>query len=240
VLFTSGATRSLYVARYPEIQERSYVVYNGVDLDDFGGDVAVRERPTVAHVGTLHEYQRKQVELFLHGFARALMTGRVPSETEVVFAGTIGLKLRVRLQTIVRSLGITGSVRLADFLPHTDAVYWMRASRLLLLFAGDNYYIRLSKISEYIAAGRPLLALAAEKSETAQEVRAYGGRVISDASEVSIEAELARVFAGSAPQCCASHRFDHPHPLNRRTEAKYLADILSRNVADVNASTVSK
>src|SRR5262249_33967283 len=159
---------------------KSWVIYNGADLSDFVGEVATLERPTIAHIGTLHEYQWSQAQSFLRGFARALWCGTVPPETEAIFAGTIGLKLRGKLQAMIMGLGITASVRLIDFVPHAEAVRWMRGSRLLLLFVGDNRYIRLSKLSEYLAAGPPLLALAPAKSETADEVRRYGGRVVSD------------------------------------------------------------
>jgi len=235
VLFTSGATRALYVDEYPEIETKSHAIYNGADSDDFVGEVPALDRPTVAHIGTLHEFQWDQVEIFLRGFARALRNGSVPPETQLIFAGAIGLKLRLRLEASVRDLGINRSVQLTDFVPHAQAVRWMRSSRLLLLFVGENPSIRLSKISEYVAAGVCMLAFAAGKSETAGEVRLYGGRVLSEASEEAVEAELAVAFSTQTGGRRGLHTIDHPHPLNRRTEAQYLADILNRSVALVGA-----
>jgi glycosyltransferase involved in cell wall biosynthesis len=227
-VFTSQATRALYVDEYPEIEGRSFVVYNGADPDDFIEEVSPAERTTVAHIGTLHDYQWHQVQTFLLGFARSLRSGAVPYDSQLVFAGTIGFRLRTRVEALVHHLGIVTSMKLLDFVPHQQALRLIRASHLLLLFAGDNHYIRLSKIGEYLVAGPPVLAFAAEKSETAKEVLLYGGRVLSDASEAGIEDELARIFRGDSRAPRRPLAIDHPHPLNRRTETQQLADILGQ------------
>src|SRR5207237_7363503 len=139
-------------------------------------------------------FQWDQVEMFLRGFARALEAGGVPPDAQLIFAGAIGRRLRLRLEARVRELGINHSVQVTDFLPHPQAVRWMRGSRVVLLLAGTNPYFRLSKISEYLAAGAYMLAFAAEESETAEEVRCYGGRVLSGASEAAVAAELMVAF----------------------------------------------
>ena len=230
VLFTSRATRTLYLDEYPEIEKKSSIIYNGADPDDFTNELRLPDRPTLAHVGTLHDYQREQVEVFLRGFARALRTRTVPPDTQLTLAGAIGLKLRVNLEAAANDLGIASAVKIVGFVPHAQAVGWMRASRLLLLFAGENRYVRLSKISEYVAAGPPMLAFAPRKSETAEEVQLYGGRVLSHVSEPELEAELALAFEAHNDVRRGPHAIEHPHPLNRRTEAQYLADILARAV----------
>jgi glycosyltransferase involved in cell wall biosynthesis len=235
VLFTSRATRALYLDEYPEIEAKSRVIYNGADPDDFTGEVPALERPTVAHIGTLHEYQWDQVEIFLGGFARALRAAKVPADAQLVFAGAIGRRLRARLEASVRNWEINRFVQVTDFVPHAQAVRWMRGSRVLLLFAGTNPYIRLSKISEYVAAGAYMLAFASGESETAEEVRLYGGRVLSGASEDAVAAELAMAFSTQSDGRPRLQNIEHPHPLNRRTEAQYLADILDRSVATVGA-----
>ena len=231
VLFTSRATRTLYLNEYPMIEAKSHIIYNGADPDDFVGATPGIERATVAHVGTLHDFQWNQVEMFLRGFAQALLAGGVPPDTQLIFAGAIGQKLRLRLEARVRELGIDCFVQVTDFLPHGQAVRWMRGSRVLLLFAGTNPYVRLSKISEYLAAGAYMLAFASGESETAEEVRRYGGRVLSEASEEAVAAALMVAFSTQSDKRSRLQSLEHPHPLNRRTEAQYLADILAKSVA---------
>jgi glycosyltransferase involved in cell wall biosynthesis len=227
-VFTSRATRALYIGEYAGIKDRSYVIYNGADPDDFIEEVSPTERPTVAHVGTLHDYQWHQVQAFLLAFARSLRGGAVPRDSEIVFAGTIGLRLRARVERLLHDLEIVPSVKLVDFVPHQQAIRWMRTSHLLLLFAGNNPYVRLSKISEYLASGTPMLAFAAETSETAKDVRQYGGRVLSNSCANEIESELARVLGHDSQTGWRPLAIDYPHPLNRRTEAQELASILDR------------
>lgn len=232
VLFTSSATRALYTREYPPIAARSHLIYNGADPGDFIGEVKAAESPTVAHVGTVHDFQWSQVSLFLRLFARALSKRSIPADTQVVFAGTIGAKLRDRLLATGCEFGIRKSLQVPGFISHPEAVTLMRASDVLLLFAGENPYVRLSKISEYLAAGAAMLAFATPDSETAEEVRRYGGCVVSNASEHEVESWLASAFSSSAPRRRSPLLIDGPHPLNRRTEAGELAGILDA-LADI-------
>jgi glycosyltransferase involved in cell wall biosynthesis len=226
VLFTSTLTHARYLAEYPAIESKSYLIYNGVDLDDFVGELRPGTQPTVAHVGTLHDFQWNQVQRFLEGFALELRTGGVPRNTQVAFVGAIGVALRTRLEKLLRQLEIGERVKILGFVPHGQAVHWMRTSQLLLLFAGeDTHYFRLSKISEYVVAGTPMLAFAPHQSQTAEEIRFYGGRVLADASEREVGVELARAFSTDAQSHRGPQMIEHPHPLNRRTEAQRLAEI---------------
>ncbi len=226
VLFTSCATRALYAREYPSIADRSHVIYNGADPSDFTGGVMAAESPTIAHVGTVHDFQWSQVASFLRMFARTCNSGAIPARTQVVFAGTIGVKLRNRLLTMGRELGIDESLRVPGFLSHAESVALMRSSDVLLLFVGENPFVRLSKISEYLVAGAAMLAFAAPGSETAEEVHRYGGCVVGSAPEVEVERWLASALSASAARLVPPLCIDHPHPLNRRTEAGYLARIL--------------
>jgi glycosyltransferase involved in cell wall biosynthesis len=232
VLFTSRATRALYAREYPQIAARSHLIYNGADPGDFIGEVKAAESPTVAHAGTVHDFQWSQVSFFLRLFARALCRGSIPADTQVVFAGTIGAKLRDRLLATACELRIRKSLQVPGPISHPEAVALMRASDVLLLFAGENSYVRLSKISEYLAAGAAMLAFAAPDSETAEEVRRYGGCVVSRASEHEVESWLSSALSSSAARRRSPLRIDCPHPLNRRSEAGHLAGILDA-LADV-------
>jgi glycosyltransferase involved in cell wall biosynthesis len=227
VLFTSRATRALYTQEYPQIAGRSHLIYNGADPSDFIDEVKAAECPTIAHVGTVHDFQWSQVSVFLRLFARALCRGSIPPDTKVVFAGTIGAKLRDRLLAIGCELRIRESLQVPGFVSHPEAVTLMRVSDVLLLFAGENPYVRLSKISEYLAAGAAMLAFAAPGSETGEEVRQYGGCVVSKASEHEVESWLASALSSPAARRRSPPLLiNRPHPLNRRTEAGHLAGIL--------------
>jgi glycosyltransferase involved in cell wall biosynthesis len=226
VLFTSRASETRYLAEYPEIAGRTHVIYNGADPSDFRTDVSPLKRPTIAHVGTVHDYQWPQVARFLAEFDKALKAGMIPSDVEVVFAGVIGARLREQFDALVDDLGLPASSRLVGFLPRSEAIALMRTSRLLLLFSGDNPYIRLSKLSEYLATGRPILFFGRHDTEAAKEVTEAGGWVARSASDPAVASALAMVNTDAPDTCLRSILFDGSHPLDRRTEAKQLATIL--------------
>jgi glycosyltransferase involved in cell wall biosynthesis len=226
VLFTSEATRSLYKMHYPDLEERFHLILNGVDLEDFSCAPTPRpSRPTIAHVGTLHDYQREQVLRLFE--AVALASSEIP-DLHVIFVGPIGAVLRDDLLGAARHLGVESRLGLAGPVSHLEAVGWLRAADLLLLFAGDNPFIRLSKISEYAAAERPMIAFAGPGSQTARDVRSHGGDVLHEAPPEHVASKLIEgVRRGVASRDQATEfPFPHPHPLNRRTEAQQLAEIL--------------
>ena len=227
VLFTSEATMRLYQTHYPGILGRCHLILNGFDPEDFSQALAHQlPRPTIAHVGTLHEYQRAQVASLFEAVALA---SREISDLQLALVGPIGSALRDDLLTVARQLGVESRLSLTGPVPHVEAVRWLRAVDLLLLFAGDNPFIRLSKISEYVAAGRPMMAFARPESQTARDVREHGAEVLYEASLDLIAQRLAEgVRRGLESRgLTAAVPLRHPHPLNRRTEAQELAEILN-------------
>jgi hypothetical protein len=99
----------------------------------------------------------------------------------------------------------------------------------LLLFAGTNRFIRLSKISECAAAARPMLVFAARDSETARDVAAHGAVFPSDETPGSLSSAIVQVVRAGTdqPPGTAPFPFPHPHPLNRRTETSEFAELLN-------------
>jgi glycosyltransferase involved in cell wall biosynthesis len=221
------STQRLYAQHYAGLEPRCHVIYNGADLEDFASPLPRSSEVIVAHVGTVHEFQWPQIEFFLRAFAEVRKTAKVPSNTALVFAGAISPRMRRRIDHTVGELGLEKHARVRGFVSHPEAIVLMRQSRLLLVFAAANPYFRPSKLSEYLAAGSPILAFAAPASETAKEVRAHGGLVFDFESEPAarLESELANLLAavpGETPEPVSL-----PRGLDRRTESEMLARILS-------------
>lgn len=227
VLFTSSNTMSHYLSHYPRLEGRAHLILNGFDPADFTGEVATLSPPTIAHVGTLHDYQWPQVRLVLAGLRLALGSARLPADVRVCFVGPVGEALGRAFDAAVDELGLLGRVLRIGAVSHDEAVRWTRGSQLLLLLGGENRHVRLSKISEYVAAGRPLLALAAPGSATAADLARYGGRLLHEPSVSEVAEALASEFAADPrPQRSSGETMAHPHPLNRITEAEQLAAVL--------------
>ncbi len=173
VLFTSDRTLQAYRSVYPELGSRGRVLYNGVDERDFDGPPDDHAGFALTYVGTLHHYQLSQAELVLRAFAR--LSHESPSDGLILrFFGHRAAPLDARLRSLAEELGVADRVVLEGPIPHARAISLMRARGVQLLFAGSSRFIRLTKISDCLATGRPLLALAASDSETAAHVRAGG------------------------------------------------------------------
>jgi glycosyltransferase involved in cell wall biosynthesis len=226
ILFTSTNTMTGYLARYPAIEARAHLILNGFDPQDFAGDAPVLSPPTIAHVGTVHAYQWDQVSMVLSAFAQAVSDSRLPEDARLCFVGPVGKALEQVLDAAVDELGLRERVFRIGAVSHGEAVRWIRGSRVLLLLAGENRYVRLSKISEYLAAQRPIIALAARGSATAADAARHGGRVLHEPSVDDVARALVDSFEAHACVTDATGTLDHPHPMNRITEAERLAAVL--------------
>jgi glycosyltransferase involved in cell wall biosynthesis len=225
VLFTSRNSRQLYADHYPDFADRFHLILNGADEADFVGTRDAFETPTLSHVGTLHEFQWEHLRGLLGLLAGLRASGSIPRRTRLALVGPLGAALRARIDSEARTLRIEDMLVLTGAIPHPEAVQWMRQSWLQLLFVGDNALIRLSKLSECVAAGRQMLAFGDPLGETCQEVRTHGGVV---APVPGSELAMATVVQAlrERPAARPVSRIVHPHPLSRRTEAAELAGLL--------------
>jgi len=92
-----------------------------------------------------------------------------------------------------RSRGLDGVLRFAGSRPHAEARGAQRAADLLLLWRphGEGFRTMVpGKLYEYLASGRPILALLPERDEAAALVRRAGGGVIAPGAVDELEREL--------------------------------------------------
>jgi hypothetical protein len=237
VLFTSDYTQAAYCRQYPSVARRSLVLYNGVDEDDFDGAVPSASSFTFTYTGSIHEYQHAQVRLFLEAFAAGSALDPSLASARVHFIGPRPAATEGWLSTLVNDLGIHERVILDTVVRHRKAMEAVRSAGALLLFAGDNRFIHLSKISPYLAAERPILAFAVSDSESGRHVR-EAGHVVFDGTTVEELVPILRTLAHAGPgQPSGRLQIAHPHPLHWRTAAMRLGRELDRLTA---ASSVSR
>jgi glycosyltransferase involved in cell wall biosynthesis len=199
----SRAARITSIARpISEDAERRFgvpaaTVYNGFDP----GDVEPAEPPplepgtvSVVHTGALSHAQRRDPRAFFEGLGRLdpgtpvrlVLAGGLTAEDRALLDG-----LEPRVRALVHHLGP---------LPRARSIALQRAADALLLVAtGPQRSSITGKIFEYLAAGRPILALSAD-NEAARIVRETGAGVVVDPSDPRAAAEaLAAVAAGGLP-----------------------------------------
>jgi len=228
VLFSSRYTMERYAEAYPVIGDRSELLWNGIEAQDFGGPPHPFRAFVFAHVGTLQDFQREHLQLWLRAMAIATRLDAAFAETRAFVAGGRSPALDGWLGQVIAELGLMGRVERTGPLAHGDAMSILKGAGALVLVAGRNRYTRPSKISDYAATRRPVLALADDASETARCVAELGGRVYGGCSAEELAPLLLDLFrrgSRSAPQE-QPFPFEYPHPLNWATSALRLASRL--------------
>jgi len=174
IVFTTRTNMDEYAGHYgAETAAKFHLVRNGCDRDEFDGLVPLAGdgRFTMLHAGSLYG-GRKPTALFA---ALAALRDRGVIDARTFCFRQIG---RVALSGFDMAeerdrLGLQGMVEMLPALPRRDILREMlSASSLLLLQPGTTVSIP-GKLFEYLAAGRPILAIA-EEGETSDIVRESG------------------------------------------------------------------
>jgi glycosyltransferase involved in cell wall biosynthesis len=204
IVFVAGGNRDDFAAQYGErVAQKFYLVPNGCDPAEFDA----LEKPVVPadgvhvmlHAGSLYA-GRTPVPVF-RAVAQAVDKGLLDrSRFRLRFLGTS--LVATDLTEVCRQLRIEDVVEFSPRVPRQEGLKAMlSASSLLLLQPGHTVSVP-GKVYEYLAAGRPIFALA--EGETADVVRRSGLGVSVDAydDEQAIMAGLLRVVElsqGSVP-----------------------------------------
>ena len=159
-----------WIARYPCLCERTSVITNGFDPDDFEDVKDIQNTKfTMVYTGT-----------FLSGrdpmpFLQALhsLLDDWPSlrqQIQVLFVGDDSARARI---DVITQLNLGNTVRVLPYLPRREALAYQKGADVLLLFGtlptGDPQRDRQNltgKIFEYMASGRPILAMAPDSVAT--------------------------------------------------------------------------
>lgn len=206
VVFVTQANRADFARFYgPDLSRRFTVVPNGCDPEEFEGLPQPQPDPhapfVLLHAGSLYG-GRSPIPLF-QALAAALEAGVIQRGRFVLrFLGPLGLA-SVDIPGLLSSLNLTGMVEFVPRVPRRLSLEAMvSASALLLLQPGHAVSVP-GKLYEYLAAGRPILAIA-EEGETAELVRASGLGISvtgedQEAMVTALQRLLDMVRSGTAP-----------------------------------------
>jgi glycosyltransferase involved in cell wall biosynthesis len=101
-------------------------------------------------------------------------------------------------QARAHASGLDGVMRFAGVQPHAEARRAQRGADVLLLWRprGEGFRTMVpGKLYEYLASGRPVLALLPEADEAAELVRRAGGAVVAPGSAATLATALAEWLA---------------------------------------------
>jgi hypothetical protein len=160
-----GAWRGIvqdFQAKYPEEGKFKAVhLPNGYDRDDYIDAPRKRNsRFTVTYTGSM--YGRRNPKSFLQAVGELIVEGRLdPQKFVLKFYGRFGSEV----QEMIAAFPHQEAVEVKTYIPHGESIRALLDADALLLIVDESKEsseIVPGKVFEYIGAGRPILALAAE------------------------------------------------------------------------------
>jgi glycosyltransferase involved in cell wall biosynthesis len=208
------------------------VVLNGFDPADYPVDAEPGRSPILRIVYTGHVFAASQDATPL--VEAVSLLGDRGRNVQVVFYGRfLGIALRKAMQRATE-LGVAGSFRIEQPVPHREALRIQRQADVLLLLTWNdpaNPGVYTGKLFEYIGARRPILAVGRGGTVADALVRERAlGACVTDAP--AIADQLARwVDQKSAKGAIPSPPEGNTADLTREAQTRVLAGFLSECAA---------
>ncbi len=157
------------LGKYPTIDaSKFHHLPNGFDSADFPTvDLAQRtdNRFTLTYTGSM--YGRRNPDAFLRAVERLASRGEIdPERIRLRFIGRFGEEV---LESF-RTSSVAASIEVVGYMPHHDSIEQLFLSDALLLVVDEcdeSDEVVPGKVYEYIGSGRPLIAVAPERSAIA-------------------------------------------------------------------------
>jgi glycosyltransferase involved in cell wall biosynthesis len=215
VLAATDGIRDGILSRVPGAAGRVLTEPNGFDPDDFPGAApsAGSGAFVVSYVGAFQATIRPDVFLAAVASLRAADPD-FARDVRVRFVGPLDPETTVALAR----MGATELVERTGFVTYPEAITAMRASSVNLLVLGPepaSRGIMTSKLPEYLAAGRPVLALVPSDGVAADIVRrARAGEVVPPDDPDAVAGAIGRLYeqwkagAAAAPDPAVVAEFD--------------------------------
>lgn len=236
-VFVTPAMVELYARAYPELASRFHLIENGVDLEE--PERAEPARPSrdrfeLVYTGLFYSVSSPE------SFLRALALARERSEAfraraRFVLAGSFGVteKFACPVRELIAELDLAGAVEERGYLPHAEATRLQRTAGALVLVV-QSPVAPASKSYAYLAAGRPILALAPRPGEAERVLSRGVMTVLADPNNPEDAAGKLLDLFGRWER---GELFDLPAPevpaeFTRAYQAKQLVDILDAVTGD--------
>jgi glycosyltransferase involved in cell wall biosynthesis len=198
------------------------VIANGCDFDDFAGlEYEPAPRFRITHTGSF--FGKRDPRPFLQAFHDAGL------DAVARFIGDF----RSSDREWAEALDLGDRLEIVDYLPRADSLRLQRDSEALLLLVPDaggrGKGVLSGKVFEYIAAGRPILAVVPPDGAAADLVRATGSGVVVAPDDVDgIRAALVELHArfanGGLPSVELATRDEER--LSRRARVEEMAALI--------------
>jgi glycosyltransferase involved in cell wall biosynthesis len=177
VVFATEPMEAAHLRAYPDLMGRTDVVINGFDHADYPemrhpGPVLGPGDPVIfANTGTLNSYIRPECLLDAFRAARA-SDEAFRRRARLRLIGNVGVtaKEREEFATELAKPGLDGALETYGYRAHPEAVLLQRTADALTLITSGRADEQCGKTAEYLAAGRPILAMVVEGTPAAEMV----------------------------------------------------------------------
>ena len=213
-------TRRL-MAAHPDVDEAKFVtIYNGFDPVDLETPAPRTDgKFRIVYTGVWKDrYNPSTLYDVVDWLKRS--HPELLADVEVVTAGYAPGEARRR--------GLTDHIREVGVLTHRDAVALMRSADVLFVTNGEGNRQQIGlpgKLYEYLATGRPVLALTHPDGDAGRVLKQTGGGV-------AVPSDDPGLLLDAITRLCRNRRLDVP-PLNRDVLASFERVNLTRRLAEV-------
>ncbi|RMH70118.1 MAG: glycosyltransferase [Gemmatimonadetes bacterium] len=165
--------------------EKFYTIPNGFDAEDFTRPALPRsEKLTFTYSGAVTP--DRDPTPFLRALSRAVQSH--PELRHHIRFVCVGAHLGVDVRALANHLELSSMVEWVPYQPHSKSVAYLLASDVLVLLitseTARSADVPTGKIYEYLAAQKPILALAPENGIAANMIHMYGSGMVCDPTHV--------------------------------------------------------
>ena len=157
IVFVTESMKMDYENRYPQIKQKSHVLYWGYDEEAFKSYSSKKsDGPEILlHTGNIYDHQNPKALWPI--LKKEIDNGR---NLKIVFIGTVGPALRQSLQ----EAGVTARTEYKGFLPYQKMLEELSTASYLLVCASEKRHVP-GKLFEYLRSGKPILAFGDDNQE---------------------------------------------------------------------------
>ncbi len=181
IVCVTAAMTEMYRKLYPDLPENKWItITNGYDMEEFAEltPVVKSDRFTISYVGSF-DFSRTPA-LMLKAVRELIEEGTIDKQkVNLRFVGPCQHVAERPLLEVIAEHGLSEVADVIGFVPRTEALREVLHSDMLLLLGGTQRLSVAAKTYEYMAAGKPILAIV-EEGATADIIRqARVGRVVA-------------------------------------------------------------
>jgi glycosyltransferase involved in cell wall biosynthesis len=220
LITVSNGCEKLFLQHAP-VAHKFHVIPNGYDEDDYThiAPIYTSDKVVVSYIGVLSSLY--SIDGFLDAIAS--LSASHKERLLVRFVGKIAPEIKEK----IRNKGIDLLSEYVDYVPHSEALAYMKSSNLLLLLlphSTTNTGILTGKLFEYMASETPILLLASDTEEASQLLQScQAGQAVHPLDSAAIQLALENAIDGKREKG-TSKLYTH---YSRRALTGILASIIS-------------